>query len=92
MSILTVNDLSTTVDRAVQRINIADSKVTRALAVLLVLGSSAFVGLLALATLLCILGGAYLSGLLTAAVAVIGGVPAVLAFAWLKQIDAEHLF
>ncbi|CAM3936409.1 hypothetical protein [Smaragdicoccus niigatensis] len=91
MSIITVNELSTFFDRAVQRSSIADNKVTRSIAVLATLGFSGLVGIFATLTLLFLISGVFTGVLTSLVLAFLAAAPALYAFKWLDQIQDEEL-
>jgi hypothetical protein len=91
MSISPVSGLSNAAHRAVDRTHIPDTKVARAIAVLIVLGFSAAAGLFALVTLLSALGGDLSAALLSAVTTAALGTPAILAWAWLDKSGADQL-
>ena len=91
MSIITVNELSSFFDRAVQRSSITDNKVTRSIAVLAVLGFSALVGIFATMALLFTFSGTLSGILISLVLTVLAGLPALYAYKWLDQIQDEKL-
>jgi hypothetical protein len=92
MSILTVSAISDVAHRAAERTSIADNRLNRVLAVLLVFGFSGLAGVLALVTMLYLVGGAILPGLFVAALTVVAGAPAVVIYSWLDQSESKTLF
>lgn len=91
MSNLTISGLSDAAHRAMDKVQIPDSKFTRTLAVLIVLGCSAVAGLFALVALISALGGDLSSGFFSALVAVVVGAPAIFGMMWLDRAGDDQL-